>query len=93
MDNLSAVRVVVSGRVQGVGFRYAAARAATRCGIVGWVRNRFDGTVEVHCEGSPDKLSQFLKWLGHGPPGAQVTRVEKHAVSAQDCFRSFTIEY
>jgi acylphosphatase len=93
MNDLSGVRAVVSGRVQGVGFRYSAAKTATRLGLVGWVRNRIDGSVEVHCEGAPDSVAQYLKWLENGPPGAQVTQVDKRTVVSQNCYRSFTIDY
>ncbi|MET1051149.1 MAG: acylphosphatase [Mycetocola sp.] len=67
---------VVSGRVQGVGFRYWTHREAERLGINGWVRNRADGTVEVELEGAPAAVAELVEWLGHGPSGAVVERVE-----------------
>jgi acylphosphatase len=66
----------VSGRVQGVGFRYSTAIEAKRLGLVGWVRNRADGTVEVEAEGTDAAITDFLAWLDKGPPGASVLRVE-----------------
>jgi acylphosphatase len=69
----------VSGRVQGVGFRWSAAREAESLGLRGSVRNRSDGTVEVSAEGGADALQRFAEWLGHGPRGARVERVEKTA--------------
>ena len=89
----TAFHVIVFGRVQGVGFRYSTIRAATKLGVVGWVRNRADGTVEVYCEGEPDQISRFLTWLAKGPPGSSVSRIEKKKVKSLQTYRSFIIEY
>lgn len=69
-------RVVVSGRVQGVGFRLAVARAARARGAAGWVRNRPDGALEAAFEGPPDAVEALVRFCGYGPRGAQVTDVE-----------------
>jgi DNA ligase D-like protein (predicted 3'-phosphoesterase) len=66
----------VSGRVQGVGFRDATVRKAGESGIFGWVRNGEDGTVLVHAEGPEAAVDRLLGFLGEGPPGAAVERVE-----------------
>lgn len=71
-----ARRYLISGRVQGVGFRYFTEAAAAREGIIGWVRNTPDGRVEVVAEGDADALQRFERSLGHGPRGARVERVE-----------------
>ena len=89
----SAYRVVVHGRVQGVGFRYNAQKKALSLGLTGWVRNCGDGTVEAYFEGVPERTSAFLKWLHRGPLGANVHRVDKHSVSPQDCYKTFNITY
>jgi acylphosphatase len=68
-------RFLVSGRVQGVGFRYFARRVATRLGISGWVRNLPDGAVEAVADGSPDALARFQEELRSGPTLAVVERV------------------
>ena len=68
-------RVVVHGRVQGVGFRLAIARAAETRGASGWVRNRVDGTVEAVFEGQPDIVESLVRFCGEGPRGAAVARV------------------
>jgi acylphosphatase len=73
---MKAVQVVVSGRVQGVGFRWSTRRAAERIGVAGWVRNREDGAVEAHIEGSEDRVAAMVSWLERGPAEANVTRVE-----------------
>ena len=70
-----ARRLTVSGRVQGVGFRYFTLRAAEELGVAGWVRNLADGRVEVHAEGSPSALELFAARLGRGPSFARVSGV------------------
>jgi acylphosphatase len=69
-------RAVVTGRVQGVGYRASAAHEARRRGVLGWVGNRFDGTVEVEAQGEQAALESFLVYLRHGPPGARVKSVD-----------------
>ncbi|MCC2593403.1 acylphosphatase [Tessaracoccus sp. OS52] len=69
------VHVVVSGMVQGVGFRYHALRHAEHLGLGGWIRNRADGTVEAEVEGAPEAVDGLLGWLADGPPGARVRNV------------------
>jgi acylphosphatase len=68
--------LVVHGRVQGVGFRFAIARAAEARGVAGWVRNRPDGTVEAVFEGDPDAVESLVRLTGDGPRGAAVERVD-----------------
>jgi acylphosphatase len=71
-----ARRLVIAGRVQGVGFREATVDAARAAGVVGWVRNRADGTVEVLVQGSSDAVDRLVAWCRRGPPFARVTGVE-----------------
>ncbi len=68
-------RAIVSGRVQGVGFRYSARAEAERLGLAGFVRNLSDGTVETEYEGPPDRLAEYERWLASGPPSASVASV------------------
>ncbi len=68
-----ARRIVVSGIVQGVGFRAATVRQARAAGVTGWVRNRPDGTVEAWLEGEPEAVTGLVVWLGDGPRHATVT--------------------
>lgn len=70
---MRTVRILVSGRVQGVGFRAFAVREAERIGIHGWVRNLPDGRVEALARGEPASLEAFLSALRRGPPSALVT--------------------
>lgn len=67
-----ARRAVVSGDVQGVGFRWWTAREAERLGVRGWVTNRWDGTVEVHAEGDEAAVDALVAALRHGPRYARV---------------------
>jgi acylphosphatase len=71
-----ARRVVVHGRVKGVGFRYAMVGAAQRAGVTGWVRNRLDGTVEVVVQGDAEAVERAIAWCRQGPPAARVTAVD-----------------
>jgi acylphosphatase len=71
-----ARRYIISGRVQGVGFRYFIEAAAAREGIHGWVRNLRDGRVEASAEGDVEAIDRFEGKLHQGPPGARVDRVD-----------------
>ncbi len=80
-----AIRALVAGTVQGVGFRETARRRAANLGVEGWVRNEEDGTVAVHAEGPPAAIEALISFLRDGPPGAAVldasvqdVRVEGH---------------
>ena len=69
-------RYVVTGQVQGVGFRMFAERVARHEGITGWVANRTDGGVDVMAEGEPGAIERFERRLRLGPPMARVAAVE-----------------
>ena len=69
---MSARHITVTGRVQGVGFRYACCQRALLLGLAGWVRNACDGSVEIYAEGGDDALDALLAWCHDGPPGAHV---------------------
>ena len=68
--------LVLTGRVQGVGFRWSTDLMARGCNVVGWVRNRRDGRVEVVFEGELAQVERAIEWCRRGPPGAQVDEVE-----------------
>ena len=68
--------VFVSGRVQGVSFRWYAIQHARRTGVAGWVRNLADGRVEAVFEGSRAAVDAMVGWAQEGPPAARVTGVE-----------------
>jgi len=71
-----ARRFVISGRVQGVGFRYFTEAIASREGVDGWVSNRPDGCVEALVEGESEAVDRVERAIRHGPPGARVEEVE-----------------
>jgi DNA ligase D-like protein (predicted 3'-phosphoesterase) len=78
-----AIRAVVHGMVQGVGFREAARRHAGRLGVLGWVRNAEDGTVVAHAEGPAASVEEFAAFLHAGPRGAHVERVQLAQASVE----------
>ena len=73
---LRARRYVISGRVQGVGFRYFAQAAASRENVDGWARNLSDGRVEILAEGEEDALERFERQVRRGPSGARVDDIQ-----------------
>jgi len=77
---VAALRFLVHGHVQGVGFRWWVWRQATRLGLRGLARNLRDGSVEVIAEGSESALADLERALAQGPPAAQVERVERSQV-------------
>ena len=68
--------IIVSGRVQGVGYRHFALQTARRLGIKGWAHNRINGTVEIVAQGRRPVIHAFLEALRRGPAMAYVTSVE-----------------
>ena len=71
-----AVEVRITGRVQGVSFRWYAVREAVRLELVGWVRNEPDGSVAARFEGDRGPVEAMVEWCRNGPPGAHVEGVE-----------------
>jgi DNA ligase D-like protein (predicted 3'-phosphoesterase) len=82
-EKATAVRAVVRGKVQGIGFREATVREAHRLGVMGWVRNEGDGSVRVHAEGPEQAVAELVAFLREGPPGAQVAGVEVEGLKAE----------
>ena len=80
---LIAIRAVVGGRVQGVGYRDATARRARDLGVMGWVRNEADGSVRVHAEGPEEAVEELLAFFGRGPRGAGVVEVHSERVKPE----------
>ncbi|HEY4810445.1 MAG TPA: DNA polymerase ligase N-terminal domain-containing protein [Solirubrobacteraceae bacterium] len=79
----TAIRATLSGQVQGVGFRDATRRRAHELGVMGWVRNSEDCTVQVHAEGQPNAVEQLTSFLHKGPRHAQVTAVSVEQVRVE----------
>ena len=86
-------RVLVNGRVQGVGYRAFALRVATQRGLVGGVRNLDDGRVELEVEGTKVAIEALLLELQVGPPAARVSKLDVEWSSATDRFSRFSVWY
>lgn len=91
------LHATVHGRVQGVNFRYYTCQRARQLGLVGYVRNRWDGTVEVVAEGPERALQALLSWLHRGPRLAHVRQVEVQWFSLEGSsasgFDAFEVRY
>jgi acylphosphatase len=86
-----ARRFVISGRVQGVGFRWFAKDVAAREGVTGWVRNLPDGRVEALAEGDAEAVTRVEHKLRMGPPGARVATVNAITEEPSGAYREFSI--
>lgn len=85
--------VVISGRVQGVSFRYATLQMAQKCQVKGWVRNRGDGKVEAVFEGVCAQVESMVAWCGKGPPSANVDGVDIVWEPVANEFAGFNIRF
>ncbi len=85
--------VSISGWVQGVFFRSSTRDKARSLSVTGWVRNLYDGTVEVLVEGDADAVSRLIAWCRQGPPGARVQDVEVEWGDYSGKFDTFFIAY
>jgi acylphosphatase len=88
---LVARRFLISGRVQGVGFRFFAEDAARRDGLSGFVRNLSDGGLETVVEGDADAVERYERSIRHGPPGARVEHVHVEPQPPSGQFTGFSI--
>lgn len=75
MNDVS-VRITITGKVQGVGFRQATRQKATPLGITGYAKNLANGRVQVKACGDEEAVNRLLQWLHQGPPTAEVSNVE-----------------
>jgi len=92
MPEASRMRAVITGRVQGVGFRYFVLRNAKQLRLVGWVRNRTDGAVEIVAEGDKQDLEHFISKLQAGPSMGWVQYVSTQWQPAENDFVDFVIK-
>jgi acylphosphatase len=76
-------RVLISGRVQGVGYRDTCRRAATERGVAGWVRNLGDGRVEAVFEGTVEQVDAMVEWARHGPGLSSVADIAMQTEPAE----------
>jgi len=89
----SRLHAIVEGRVQGVGFRAFVIDCASRLHLTGWVRNTWNGEVEVVAEGNQRDLSSFLDLLREGPPAAVVTQVNQEWQTYSGEFTRFQVRF
>lgn len=87
-----ARKFLITGEVQGVGYRFFAQRAAARHQVLGHVRNCPDGTVEVIAEGSPSDVEEFKKDLVTGPQWSRVDQVEEINLEPSGLYANFRVE-
>jgi acylphosphatase len=90
-DSNLRLHVIVEGHVQGVGFRYYVSEKALFLGLTGWVRNMYEGQVEVVAEGPRGDLENLLRNLQRGPSGAYVSNVSEDWSPATGDFSRFSI--
>lgn len=93
MKTKQALTGFVTGRVQGVGFRYFTQDAADTLGLTGWVRNTPDKTVEFFAQGDESDLAAFKKRLQQGPPFARVERVDCLSTPVNENLQEFVIRH
>jgi len=92
-SELKRLEATVHGMVQGVGYRWYARQMARRLNLSGYVRNRYDRTVEVIAEGQERSLREFLADLERGPSAAIVERVDARWLPANSSFHGFEVRF
>ena len=90
-EDYARMHAIVSGRVQGVFFRQSTVDQARRLGVTGWVRNRWDGTVEVVAEGQKPDLEKLLTSLNRGPHAYTTSSVRSEWLSTTGEFTRFQV--
>ena len=91
MTNQKAIAATITGRVQGVGYRYSVLGVARQLGLAGWVRNRPDGSVETWAQGHGPVLDEFAAFLEEGPRAARVDVVSFRSVTPDESLEGFTV--
>ena len=85
--------LIVSGRVQGVGFRFSTQQKAIELHLTGWVQNKIDGTVEIEIEGQKEKIEQFLQELEKGfHKFTRVDHIELNTSETKRGYKKFVIK-
>ena len=91
MEDQKAIAAKITGRVQGVGYRYAVLHVAEEYGLEGWVRNTPDGSVEVWAQGNAAVLSELVAFLREGPRSARVASVDVRSVAPDESLHGFVV--
>lgn len=87
------LQIIVSGKVQGVGYRYYTQMKAIQFGITGWVRNLREGGVEILASGSKENLEKFIDEVRRGNPFSTVDHIEVNEIENTETYKSFAIKY
>ena len=88
--NPISVRMTISGRVQGVGYRDSLRLVAQALDVTGWVRNLANGDVEAVIQGDEDAVDRIVAWCHNGPPGANVRFVEAQLIETSETYIAFS---
>lgn len=88
---MRATAATITGRVQGVGYRYSVVGVARQLGLAGWVRNKPDGSVEAWAQGHGSVLDEFVAFLDEGPRFARVDAVSVRSVTPDESLDGFTV--
>lgn len=92
-EEMIQLHIIVSGKVQSVGYRYFSQMKAVQYGVTGWARNVSNDTVEICALGTKDQLDPFIEDLRRGNPFSKITNLEITEKEQSDNFQSFTIKY
>ena len=84
-----SVKVLITGKVQGVYYRHSTVRMAHQLKLRGWVQNCDDGSVEAVLQGEPDQIDRMLAWMRSGPPAARVQDVISETLATEKRYESF----
>ena len=87
--SLETVKVLITGKVQGVSYRHSTVRMAHQLKLRGWVQNLQDGSVEAMLQGEPDQRDRMFAWMRSGPPAARVQEVISETLDSEKRFEGF----
>lgn len=93
VENIKTYRIIFSGRVQGVGFRFFVESIAGKYGVRGYVRNTYDDKVEIVCQGEEEDLKHFTGEIKKGPSFSVVTKIEIEEIKDSKRYSIFEIRY
>jgi acylphosphatase len=93
IENIKTYNILISGRVQGVGFRYFAVSVAEKYDVRGYVTNKRDGKVEIVCQGEEEELQSFMEEVKKGPAFSVVTDTVMEEIPEEKKYNRFDIKY
>jgi len=93
VENIKTYKVLLSGRVQGVGFRYFTESVADKYSVKGYVKNTPEGKVEILCQGEEEEVRTFIDEAGRGPAFSVITGIIKQDVIDKRVYNTFEIKY